>query len=35
VDIPMSFEASDMKGRVVFDQDGKVTGLFVLSPDAI
>jgi Protein of unknown function (DUF3887) len=35
VDIPMSFEASDMKGRVVYDKDGKVTGLFVLSPDAI
>jgi Protein of unknown function (DUF3887) len=35
VDIPMSFEASDMKGRVVYDKDGKVAGLFVLNPDAI
>lgn len=35
IDIPMSFEASEMNGRVVYDQDGKVTGLFVLFPDAI
>ena len=35
VDIPMSFEASEMKGRVVYDEDGKVTGLFVLRPDAL
>ena len=35
VDIPMTFEASEMKGRVVYDQDGKVTGLFVLQKDAI
>jgi hypothetical protein len=35
VDIPMSFEAGEMKGRVVYDRDGKVTGLFVLQPDAI
>lgn len=35
VDIPMTFEASEMKGRVVYDQDGKVTGLFVLPRDAI
>jgi Protein of unknown function (DUF3887) len=35
VDIPMTFEASRMKGRVVYDQDGKVTGLFVLRQDAI
>lgn len=35
VDIPMSFEASEMRGRVVYDKDGKVTGLFVLQPDAI
>jgi hypothetical protein len=35
VDIPMTFEASEMKGRVVYDQDGKVTGLFVLAKDAI
>src|SRR5215469_15835869 len=30
VDIPMTFEAGEMKGRVVYDKDGKVTGLFVL-----
>jgi hypothetical protein len=35
VDIPMWFEAGEMKGRVVYDQDGKVTGLFVLRPDAL
>lgn len=35
VDIPMSFEASEMKGRVVYDKDGRVTGLFVLRPDAL
>ncbi len=35
VDIPMTFEASQMKGRVVYDADGKVAGLFVLRPDAI
>ena len=35
VDIPMTFEASEMKGRVVYDQDGKVTGLFVLGNEAI
>ena len=35
VDIPMTFEASEMKGRVVYDKDGKVTGLFVLAPDAL
>ena len=35
VDVPMSFEASEMKGRVVYDSGGKVTGLFVLRPDAL
>jgi Protein of unknown function (DUF3887) len=35
VDIPMSFEASEMKGRVVYDKDGKVAGLFVLALDAL
>jgi hypothetical protein len=35
VDIPMSFEASEMKGRVVYDKDGKVAGLFVLKLDAL
>jgi Protein of unknown function (DUF3887) len=35
VDIPMTFEASEMKGRVVLNSEGKVAGLFVLRPDAI
>lgn len=35
VDIPMTFEASEMKGRVVYDKDGKVAGLFVLKPDVL
>jgi hypothetical protein len=30
VDIPMTFESGEMKGRVVYDKDGKVAGLFVL-----
>jgi hypothetical protein len=35
VDIPMTFEAGEMKGRVVYDKDAKVTGLFVLQPEAL
>jgi hypothetical protein len=35
VDIPLSFEAKDMKGRVAYDRDGKVSGLFVLEPDTL
>lgn len=35
VEIPLTFEASEMKGRVVYDRQGKVAGLFVLRPDAI
>jgi hypothetical protein len=35
VDILMTFEDSDMKGRVVFNSEGKAAGLFVLRPDAI
>ena len=34
VDIPLMFEASEMKGRVVYDKQAKVAGLFVLNPDA-
>jgi len=34
VDVPMTFEAREMKGRVVYDASGKVAGLFVLTPDA-
>jgi hypothetical protein len=35
VDIQLTFEASDMKGRVVFDAEGRVAGLFILKPDAL
>ena len=34
VDIPLCFEAGDMKARVAFDTDEKVAGLFILNPDA-
>jgi hypothetical protein len=34
VDIPMEFEASEMKGRVAFNAEGQVSGLFILNPDA-
>ena len=30
VDMPMTFETGEMKGRVVYDKQGKVAGLFVL-----
>jgi hypothetical protein len=33
VDVPMEFEASEMKGRVAFNTDGQVSGLFILNPD--
>jgi hypothetical protein len=32
VDIPLEFEGGPMKGRVVFDQTGRISGLFVLNP---
>ena len=34
VDIPLRYEAGDMKARVAFDTDEKVAGLFILMPDA-
>ncbi|TCO59598.1 DUF3887 domain-containing protein [Actinocrispum wychmicini] len=34
VNVPLSFEAGEMKGRVSFTADGKVSGLWVLHPDA-
>jgi hypothetical protein len=34
VDIPMRYEAGDMKARVAFDTGEKVAGLFILVPDA-
>jgi hypothetical protein len=33
VDIPLRYEAGDMKARVAFDADEKVAGLFLLSPE--
>jgi Protein of unknown function (DUF3887) len=35
VEIPLAFEAGEMKGRVVYDATGKVAGLFILEPDAL
>ena len=35
VDIPMTFESGEMKGRVVYDKLGKVAGLFVLPPGSL
>jgi Protein of unknown function (DUF3887) len=32
VNVPMEFEAGPMTGRVVFDTDGRIAGLFVLRP---
>jgi Protein of unknown function (DUF3887) len=34
VDIPLRYEAGDMKARVAFDADEKVAGIFILTPDA-
>ena len=33
VDVPLSFEAGDMVGRVSFDTEGRVAGLFFLNPE--
>jgi hypothetical protein len=33
VDIPLRYEAGDMKARVAFDEDAKVAGLFILAPE--
>ena len=33
VDIPLGYEAGDMKARVAFDTDEKVAGIFVLAPE--
>jgi hypothetical protein len=35
VEIPLTFEAGEMKARVVYDAVGKVAGLFILEPDAL
>ncbi|MER7989874.1 DUF3887 domain-containing protein [Streptomyces noursei] len=34
VDIPLRYEAGDMKARVAFDTDEKVAGLVIVPPDA-
>ncbi|MFF4500082.1 DUF3887 domain-containing protein [Streptomyces sp. NPDC001401] len=33
VDIPLQYEAGDMKARVAFDTDEKVAGIFILAPE--
>jgi len=33
VDIPLRYEAGDMKARVAFDTDERVAGLFLLAPE--
>ncbi|MCZ4558590.1 uncharacterized protein DUF3887 [Rhodococcus sp. OK611] len=35
VDIPLRFEAGELVGRVAFQRDGKITGLFFLNPDFV
>jgi hypothetical protein len=32
VDVPLSFEAGEMIGRVSYDTDGQVAGLYILNP---
>ncbi|WP_066517216.1 DUF3887 domain-containing protein [Curtobacterium ammoniigenes] len=34
VDVPLRYEASDMKARVTFDANEQVAGLFILAPEA-
>jgi hypothetical protein len=33
VDVPLRYEAGDMKARVAFDADEKVAGFFILAPE--
>ena len=33
VDIPLRYEAGDMKARIAFDADERVAGLFILAPE--
>jgi hypothetical protein len=33
VDVPLTFEAGEMTGRIAFDADGRVSGMFVLDPE--
>ncbi|WP_189323792.1 DUF3887 domain-containing protein [Streptomyces flaveus] len=34
VDVPLHYEAADMKARIAFDADEKVAGIFFLAPEA-
>ncbi|NGO68571.1 DUF3887 domain-containing protein [Streptomyces boncukensis] len=34
VDVPLCYEAGEMKARLTFDAGGKVAGIFFLAPDA-
>lgn len=34
VDVPLRYEAGDMKARIAFDAEEKVAGFFILAPDA-
>ncbi|MGI5196176.1 DUF3887 domain-containing protein [Streptomyces sp. CA-288835] len=33
VDVPLEFEAGQMKGRATFNKEGQVSGLFILTPE--
>jgi len=33
VDVPLDFERGPMKARVTYDQEGRISGLFVLHPE--
>lgn len=33
VDIPLRYEAGEMKARVAFDAEEKVAGIFILAPE--
>ena len=33
VDVPLRYEAGEMKARVAFDDDEKVAGIFILAPE--
>lgn len=34
VDVPLRYEAGEMKARIAFDTEEKVAGLFILTPEA-
>ncbi len=35
IDVPMSFQAGDMVGRLAFDHAGQTAGLFIVRPEAL